>query len=182
MPKGVPNPKPEDGQLVAAAIIPQPDAPVAQTRGVNSLTNYQPSVARNDMDQAVQPTGTGSIAGRGTWQDFDESDLPETPADWRPVPVARALSQLVSPEHGSPAPIDVPAPDEKLFPVRLLRNYRPATDRWYPILSDGRVGARPALDDGMTPKVPAGYFVVLPLSEAKQLIKRGIAERADAIE
>lgn len=148
----------------------------------NTSTNYKPSVERNNLDQALQPTGpAGGVAGKGNWEDFDEDNLPPTPQDWKPEPVVKALASLVSKEHDSPPPIEG-AKDarEKMFPVRLLRNYRPATDRWYPILGNGKVGQQPAVDaDGASTKINAGYLVVLPITEAKQLIKRGLAERAD---
>lgn len=150
----------------------------------NTSTNYKPSVERNNLDQALQPTGLTetSVAGRGDWTDFDEDNLPETPHDWKPEPVVARMAALVDKENDSPPPIQAGDKKEEMFPVRLLRNYRPASDRWYPILSDGRVGKQPKSEDGGSVKIMAGYLVVLPKSEAKQLINRKLAERADAID
>lgn len=148
----------------------------------NSVTNYTPSVSRNEEDQAAQPTGTGTVAGQGgDWTDFDEANLPETNIEWKPEKVVQSLASLVPKDKDSPAPIETPAPNEKMFPVQLNRNYRPATERWYPILNDGRIGKRPPLEEGQSPKIMAGYKVVLPMSEAKSLIGRGLAVRADAL-
>lgn len=148
----------------------------------NTSTNYKPSVERNNMDQALQPTGLTKDSVAGDWTDFDEDNLPPTPDEWKPEPVVAKLAALVDKANDSPPPIQAAKDErEKMFPVRLLRNYRPATDRWYPILGDGRVGARPKTEEGASPKIMAGYLVVLPQTEAYQLIERRLAERADAL-
>lgn len=191
MPRGIPNPKPdnvivEDHKFSAepineAALEAGQNAPkpTSQTKGLNALTNYQPSPERNAIDQASQPTGTGSVAGG--LEGFDEDNLDETTIAWRPEPISTHLAKLAG-DIAAPEPIEVPQADEKLFPVRLLRNYRPATDRWYPLLSNGKLGKKPVSEEGLSLKVGAGYFITLPISEAKQIIKRGIAERADSID
>jgi hypothetical protein len=69
-------------------------------------------------------------------------------------------------------------PKVKLFPVKLLRNYRP-------ISSDAQIQGdngeyRPLTDEeGM--KVLAGSHVALPTDEAKSVIEKKIAERNDPI-
>lgn len=114
----------------------------------NANTNYQPSPERNNVDQALQPTGDGDVAG-ATDGSVKAND--------------KALSG-------------------KLFPVRLKRNYRPLEDdNWLTINQDGSYGSRPVFADGETPKVKAGYAIALPVEEAKAIIAKGIAERADEI-
>lgn len=189
MPRGIPNPKPENTmsnqtdaeQINEAAREAGQNAPkpISQTKGLNALTNYQPSPERNAVDQASQPTGTGSVAGG--LEGFDEENLGETTMPWRPEPISPQLAKLVG-DIETPSPIEAPAENEELFPVRLLRNYRPLTDRWYPLLSNGKLGKKPQTEEGLSLKVGAGYFITLPKSEAKQIIKRGIAERADPID
>lgn len=141
--------------------------------------NYTPSVERNNDQQAFQPTVGSGVAGYGDWTDFDESTLADTTETWKPEPVLTKLATLVPKEKDSPAPIKAPLPDEKLFPIFLKRNYSPMSERWYPVLNDGRVGRPPAREEGMSAKIMAGYKVLLPLSEARQLIERGLAVRAD---
>jgi len=58
--------------------------------------------------------------------------------------------------------------EEKLFPVRMLRGYFPAYDK-HP--------KNPTSGDPM--KVSAGETVKLPVSEARGLIEKKLAERAD---
>ncbi len=146
----------------------------------NTSTQYTPSPERNDIDQAKQPTGTKGKGVAG-WGDFDESDLQETEGEWRDERVSGRMAGLVAKENDSPPPIPAPDKGEPLFPVRMLRNYRPASDRWYPILTNGKLGKRPPVEDGASPKIQKGYFVALPQSEAVQLVKRGLAERQDAL-
>jgi len=57
---------------------------------------------------------------------------------------------------------------QKRFPVRLLRGYFPADPEW------------PMRDD-LTAKVKAqrGQVIQLPIDEARDVIKKGIGERAD---
>jgi len=142
----------------------------------NTSTNYVPSAERNNLDQALQPTGMGTVAGG---LDFDESDLTEVSEAWRAEKIVPGLAKIAAEADDSPSPISAPEAGEKLFPVRMLRNYRPATDRWYPILLNGKLGKAPT--EGESVKVKAGYKIALPMSEAKQVIARGLAERADAL-
>ncbi len=146
---------------------------------LNTDTNYTPSPERNNADQAAQPTGTGTSAG---WGDdlYDEADLADAD-DWRPIAVDGRLASLIDKKNDSPPPIQAAEEGEKLFPVRMLRNYRPASDRWYPLLNNGKLGRQPRNTDGTGTKVMKGYTIVLPLSEARQVVQRGIGERADAL-
>ncbi len=158
----------------------RPPKATKPTDGTN--TNYTPSIDRNEDDQAAQPTGLGSgVAGYGDWSDFDESQLEDVEGVWVPERIDPRMSTLVSKENDSPPPIQAAPKDDKLFPVRILRNYKPMTDRWYPILRNGKVGRAPRNDDGSTTKIMKGFSVLLPLTEAKQVIQRGIGERADAL-
>lgn len=65
---------------------------------------------------------------------------------------------------------------EKLFPVSLLKNYHPVNE--FKII--GEDGARDP-DDCEREKVMAGTTVLLDVEEAKTVIAKKIAERADAI-
>lgn len=85
---------------------------------------------------------------------------------------------------------------EKLWPVKILRHYRPMTDDHfkigrYIIDENGNETAEveyddppevlPGQDAGTVLRLAEGTPALLPLSEAKALIKRGIAERTDEI-
>lgn len=68
-------------------------------------------------------------------------------------------------------------PEAKMFPVKLVRNYRPG-------------GAFEIVGDAMGPATPgalvsnklwAGTVVKLPVDEAKKLVAMQAAERADEI-
>ncbi len=85
---------------------------------------------------------------------------------------------------------------EKLFPVRMLRGYRPATLHFtvghYAQDEKGNDTGEPIFlppepidadqDAGMELKIAAGSLAMIPVTEAKAIIKKGIAERADAID
>ena len=86
---------------------------------------------------------------------------------------------------------------EKLFPVKMLRTYRPITNEHFKIghyILDGAGNendhveyedppeVEPGQDEGSVLRIEAGLPAMLPLSEAKALFKRGIAERADEID
>lgn len=72
----------------------------------------------------------------------------------------------------------------KTFPVRLLKNYRPA-GRFEILDVEGNWQGPPAVeggqDIGLTHKMKAGQTIKLPLAEAKNLIAKRIAERADEL-
>lgn len=147
----------------------------------NVSTNYQPSVERNEVAMAAQPTGTGSVSG---WLRDDE--LVDTNDVWRGEAVVPRMAGLVAKENDSPPPIGIAPETDRPFPVRLLRNYVPRTERWAPMLRDGRAGRKPqavdsmgnVIPEGLT-KVDKGFTIFVPVSEAKELIERGLAVRAD---
>ena len=72
----------------------------------------------------------------------------------------------------------------KTFPVRLLKNYRPA-DKFEIKDAEGNWQAPPVVAEGQDPglvfKMKAGTTIKLPLDEAKGLIAKRIAERADEL-
>lgn len=96
-----------------------------------------------------------------------------------PMPEAAGASELTKPtlkEH----------PAEKLFPVRMLRGYRPIGKFVMRPRIDPENEFSPRHDREPTPdemlKVKAGYYCSLPLDEAKAIIAKGIAIRDDPME
>lgn len=67
---------------------------------------------------------------------------------------------------------------EKLFPVVLLKNYRPVGKFK---VADAENGERDP-DEQEVNKVPAGSTIMIGVDEAKTVIAKKIAERADAID
>jgi hypothetical protein len=67
---------------------------------------------------------------------------------------------------------------EKLFPVKLVRNYRPISPD-FQILGEGGVYRPPTEEDRA--KVKAGEFIALPVAEAQSVVEKKIAERNDPI-
>lgn len=70
-----------------------------------------------------------------------------------------------------------PVAEEKLFPVKLIRNYRPISEKFEVIDSEG---ARAPTDEELA-KVPSGTVIALPIPEAQSVINKKIAERNDPI-
>lgn len=68
--------------------------------------------------------------------------------------------------------------DVKLFPVKLLKNYRPISEDAQ--IQDENGDYRP-LSEEEAAKVNAGTHVALPVEEAQSVIKNKIAERNDPI-
>jgi hypothetical protein len=78
---------------------------------------------------------------------------------------------------------------EELFPVKLLKNYRPydkdanGNDSEFvisePNAETGKPWREPSAEDRM--RLPAGITVKLPMEEAKRAIKLGIGERNDPL-
>lgn len=68
--------------------------------------------------------------------------------------------------------------DEKLFPVKLLKNYRPISEDAQ--IQDVNGEYRPLSGDEAM-KVMAGEHLALPVEEAQSVIKNKIAERNDPI-
>lgn len=146
-----------------------PGRPPKTTAGVNNAADtYQPSVERNNIDQALQPTGLAdNQAGLGGSDVHDGSELEAKPFGGKG-------------DHDGDGKVGGAT---KYFPVTLKRNYRPLGDNdWRIITVDGDQKAPPFIEDGSSPKAPAGSKIALPIAEAKDIIKRGIAERADEIE
>ncbi len=136
----------------------KPGRPPRTTAGVNNSTDtYRPSVERNNLDQALQPTGTTDDAVAGATEPFGGKGDHDGDGE----PGGNAAS--------------------KFFPVTLKRNYRPKTDNWRIVKIDGSFGPKPHFEEGTTPKALAGFQIGLPIDEAKEIIAKGIAERADAI-
>lgn len=81
---------------------------------------------------------------------------------------------------------DEPKAETKMFPVLLLKNYRPIGEFQIGrprIVEDEETGmidyGDPTADERK--KVPRRSHIMLPLDEAKNLIAKQIAERADDI-
>lgn len=96
-------------------------------------------------------------------------------------------------------------PSEKMFPVKLLKNYRPANPDKYEIVGyqrqekrvkdsagretvvheaafmEGEMAPPPFAGVGFDTKIWAETVVRLPIDEARRLVGRKLAERADAI-
>lgn len=74
--------------------------------------------------------------------------------------------------------------DTKFFPVKLNKGYRPI-DKFKRLDEDGNMVDPPELngdqDKGLYYKLMPGETYALPMPEAKELIARGLATRADAL-
>jgi hypothetical protein len=68
---------------------------------------------------------------------------------------------------------------EKLFPVKLLKNYRPVSVEAQ--IQDEKTGTYRPMSDEESLKVMVGAHIALPVEEAKDVIANRIAERNDAI-
>lgn len=150
-----------------------PGRPPKTTAGVNNAADtYTPSVERNNVDQALQPTGLAdNKAGLGG------SDIHDGANDAEKEHQAQAFGGKG--DHDGDGKVGGAT---KFFPVTLKRNYRPLGDtNWRIITVDGDQKAPPEISDGSSPKAPAGSKIALPIDEAKSIIARGIAERADEI-
>lgn len=87
--------------------------------------------------------------------------------------------------------------EEKLFPVRILKGYRPGSLHYqygeFVTDDDGKQTGEliykdpmpieechaQNMDEGMVYQIPENTYALLPISEAREVIKRGIAERND---
>lgn len=98
-----------------------------------------------------------------------------------------------------------PQPSTKLFPVKLLKNYRPASSEGYEIVGyhrpekaakdaagrvvileeagfiEGEMAPPPFPGVGFDNKIWAETVLKLPIEEAKRLVGKNLAARADAI-
>lgn len=74
-----------------------------------------------------------------------------------------------------------PAKKEKLFPVRLLKSYRPIGDFeiGQPNPETGKPYREPTEEERM--RIPAGTDLLLPVDEAKRAISLKIGERNDPL-
>ncbi|WP_104662847.1 hypothetical protein [Ensifer adhaerens] len=66
--------------------------------------------------------------------------------------------------------------EDKTFPVKLLKNYRPLGD----FLIEGDDELREPTGDERA-KVKAGAVIHLPIDEARDIVSKKIADRNDAI-
>jgi hypothetical protein len=96
-----------------------------------------------------------------------------------------------------------PPPSEKMFPVKLLKNYRPAGD--YQVVGhhrpeksvkdaagriivvqeaafiEGEIAPPPFPGVGFDTKIWADTVLKLPMAEARRLVDKNLAARADAL-
>lgn len=68
---------------------------------------------------------------------------------------------------------------EKLFPVKLLKNYRPVSIEAQ--IQDEDSSEYRAMSEEEAQKVRAGQHIALPVQEAKDVIANRIAERNDPV-
>ena len=68
---------------------------------------------------------------------------------------------------------------EKLFPVKLLKNYRPVSIEAQ--IQDEESGEYRAMSEEEAQKVRAGQHIALPVQEARDVIAAKIAERDDPV-
>lgn len=101
------------------------------------------------------------------------------------------------------APEPAPEPDEPMFPVKLLRHYRPgghyeimgyhkasvevkdAAGRWYELepetFVEGEMAPPISHGVGYDTKIWADTYIKVPRSEARTMIEKKIAVRADDV-
>lgn len=72
------------------------------------------------------------------------------------------------------------APKAKLFPIKLLKNYRPLTDNFRIVEPGNGKNDRDPSDEEKT-RIDAGTSVLLPLDEAMRAIELKIGERNDPL-
>lgn len=137
----------------------KPGRPPKTTAGVNNTVDtYEPSPERNNRDQALQPTGEqGGVSGKTETKPFGGKG--DHDGDGEP--------------GGNAA--------YSFFPVLLKKNYRPKTNNWRIVKIDGSFGPKPEFGEDESPKAKAGFKIGLPKDEAKEIIAKGIAERADEL-
>lgn len=89
---------------------------------------------------------------------------------------AETLQKKIDAALGGDDNKDDDVAEEKLFPVVLLKNYRPIGA----FKISEKEGDRDP-DEQEVNKVPAGSTILIGVDEAKSVIAKKIAERADAI-
>lgn len=159
-----------------------PGRPPKTTAGVNNTADtYVPSVERNNVDQALQPTGlSDNKAGLGGSDIHDGANAAEKEHQQTTRGAPNPVAFGGKGDHDGDGKVGGAT---KFFPVTLKRNYRPLGDyNWRIITVDGEQKMPPEISDGSSPKAPAGSKIALPIDEAKSIIARGIADRADEIE
>lgn len=72
---------------------------------------------------------------------------------------------------------EIEVTSEKMFPVKLLRNYRPVSDKFQ--IVEGEGPREPTAEE--LAKVLATTTILLPVAEAQDIINKKIAERNDPI-
>lgn len=101
----------------------------------------------------------------------------------------------ITPESAHSAPVVTfeaseapkkPEPDNSMFPVTLVKNYRPAGQFMLVVKEDPEDPYSPEIERKPTQeekkKVREGSKILLPREEARNIIRKRIAERADEID
>ncbi|NNU70388.1 hypothetical protein G9X67_34625 [Rhizobium sp. WYCCWR 11152] len=127
----------------------------------------------NDLKKAIEEKGTETMAaaeGQGT-------RFHEPQGEERFIPVDDEQPEFKKDAGQDKIKQKVKA-SEKLFPVKLVKNYRPISPD-FQIQGEGGVYRPPNEEERA--KVPAGEFIALPVAEAQSVIEKKIAERNDPI-
>lgn len=103
----------------------------------------------------------GEPQGQARFRPVDDE-----PAEFKPNPQGDKIKQEVKTK-------------EKLFPVKLLKNYRPISVEAQ--IQDEKSAEYRPLTEEEAQKVMAGSHVALPVDEAKSVIANRIAERNDPV-
>jgi hypothetical protein len=136
-----------------------------------AVNTDEPSQLKNNIDQVLQPTGDGGIAG---------GELPPVgaagnePAEQAPTQAAKEYNAGIEEGRQANARVDMrPDPAKKLVTMKLEKNYRPEGE--YVV-----VGTPPAAvlaGTGTEGKLWAGTTVKLTEEEAKKVHAAKIASR-----
>lgn len=136
--------------------------------------------------------------GPKDWQGVDKKFLSRSKVVNAPARPLKGAPLKSKPDL--PAISDAALKEDKLFPVKILKNYRPMSLRYQyadvPRDEDGnQVGDlvykdpmsleechAQNMDEGMVYQIPEETYAMLPISEAREVIKRGIAERNDEMQ
>lgn len=136
-----------------------------------AINTDEPSQLKNNIDQVLQPTGDGGIAG---------GELPPVgaagnePAEQAPTQAAKEYNAGIEEGRQANARVDMrPDPAKKLVTMKLEKNYRPAGE--YVL-----VGTPPAAvlaGTGTEGKLWAGTTIKVTEEEAKKMHAAKIATR-----
>lgn len=136
-----------------------------------AVNTDEPSQLKNNIDQVLQPTGDGGIAG-GELPPVGETG--NEPAEQAPTQAAKEYNAALEEGRHANAKVDMrPDPAKKLVTMKLEKNYRPEGEHVV-------VGTPPAAvlaGTGTEGKLWAGTIVKLPEAEAKKLHQAKIATR-----